>query len=151
MFGGWHLPKALHRWGAAVWGCARGATAVEFALVAPLFLVMTMGVVEVGRVLWIKATMQHAMEQTTRYFMVNNASCVSDLVTCRNTLAAYAVSRLEETGMSLDDFNVAADETTINSTTYMSISATYSYTPIVQIVQFPDVSLSALAQVPYNP
>ena len=80
------LLKILRRWSAAVSGCRKGATAVEFALVVPVFLVMVMGVVEVGRVLWIKATMQHAVEQTTRYFMVNNAACVSDLATCLTSL-----------------------------------------------------------------
>lgn len=151
MIDGWHSLKTLRRWGAALSGCAKGATAVEFALVAPLFLAMTMGVVEVGRVLWIKATMQHAAEQTTRYFMVNNASCVSDLATCLTTLQSYATSRLGDSGMVTGDFTVTAAETTISSTTYMSISVTYSFTPLVEIVEFPDVSLSALARVPYNP
>jgi Flp pilus assembly protein TadG len=141
----------LRRWSAAVSGCRKGATAVEFALVVPVFLVMVMGVVEVGRVLWIKATMQHAVEQTTRYFMVNNAACVSDLATCLTSLQTYATSRLGESGMATGGFTVTAAETTISSTTYMSISVTYNFTPIVEIVEFPDVSLSALARVPYNP
>ena len=147
----WPLLKILRRWSAAVSGCRKGATAVEFALVVPVFLVMVMGVVEVGRVLWIKATMQHAVEQTTRYFMVNNAACVSDLATCLTSLQTYATSRLGESGMATGGFTVTAAETTISSTTYMSISVTYNFTPIVEIVEFPDVSLSALARVPYNP
>jgi hypothetical protein len=53
--------------------------------------------------------------------------------------------------MATGGFTVTAAETTISSTTYMSISVTYNFTPIVEIVEFPDVSLSALARVPYNP
>ena len=152
----WTLLNKLRRWSSRLWssrlaGCRKGATAVEFALVAPVFLVMTLGVVEVGRVLWIKATMQHAAEQTTRYFMVNNADCTSDLATCLTTLQTYATSRLGESGMVTSDFTVAAAETTISSTTYMQVSVTYTFTPIIEIVQFSDVSLSAVARVPYNP
>jgi len=112
---------------------------------------MTLGVVEMGRVLWIKATMQHAVEQTTRYFMVNNADCTSDLATCLATLQTYATSRLGESGLDTTGFTVAAAETTISSTTYMQVSVTYTFTPIIEIVQFSDVSLSAVARVPYNP
>ncbi len=151
MLNGRPLIKTLRRWGAAFSGCRMGATAVEFAIVAPVFLVMTLGVVEVGRVLWIKATMQHAVEQTTRYFMVNNAACTSSLSTCITTLQTYATSRFGESGMDTSGFSVTAAETTISSTVYMGIAATYSYTPLIEIVEFPDVTLSALARVPYNP
>ncbi|NQV83726.1 MAG: pilus assembly protein [Rhodospirillales bacterium] len=151
MPGTWSPLKPLRRWCAALSGCRKGATAVEFALVAPVFLVMTMGVVEMGRVLWIKAAMQHAVEQTTRYFMVTNAACTSNLAACQATLQTYATSRLGESGLATADFNVTAVETIISSTTYMSVTITYAFTPLVEIVEFPDVSLSAVARVPYNP
>jgi len=145
------LLKILRRWGAACAACRMGATAVEFAIIAPVFLAMTLGVVEVGRALWIKATMQHAVEQTTRYFMVNNSDCTDDLPTCITTLQTYATTRFAESGMDTASFSVTAAETTISSTVYMGITASYSFTPIIEIVEFPDVTLSALARVPYNP
>ena len=43
----------LRRKAAALSACRLGATAVEFAIVAPLFLVMVYGVMEVERALWI--------------------------------------------------------------------------------------------------
>ncbi|MBI1986167.1 MAG: pilus assembly protein [Rhodospirillales bacterium] len=46
--------------------CCRGATAVEFAIVAPLFLAMMVGVFELSRAMWIKASMQYAVEETSR-------------------------------------------------------------------------------------
>lgn len=135
--------------------CRRGATAVEFALVAPVFLIMTLGVVELGRAIWIKASMQNAAEQTTRYLMVNNSisgnSCSADFATnCQAALEAYATARLAETGMTTADFTVAASETTLSSVTYVDITITYSFVAIAQIVEFPSVSLSARARVPYN-
>ena len=143
MKNGWTFPCSLRRWGAALRGCRRGATAVEFALVAPVFLAMTIGVVEMGRALWIKATMQHAVELTTRYFMVNNSATDA-------TLQTYATSRLGESGMATGDFAISSVDTTIGGTTYKAITITHSFTGIVEIVKFPDISLTAQARVPYT-
>ncbi len=133
----------LGRRSGAMRACRRGATAVEFALVVPVFLAMTIGVVEMGRALWIKATMQHAVELTTRYFMVNNGATDA-------TLQTYATSRLGESGMTTGDFNFAAADTTIGGTVYKAITITHSFTGIVEIVKFPAISLTAQARVPYN-
>jgi len=129
--------------GARFGACRGGATAVEFALVVPIYLVMTIGVVEMGRALWIKATMQHAVEQTTRYFMVNNSATDT-------TLATYASDRLGESGFDTSNFTFAATDTTIDSITYKQITITHSFTAIVEIVKFPDISMTAQARAPYN-
>ncbi len=135
--------SCLGRRGGAMRACRRGATAVEFALVAPVFLAMTMGVVEMGRALWIKATMQHAVELTTRYYMVNNSISDADLVT-------YATARLGESGMDTGNFAIAAADVTIGGTSYMAITITHAFTAIVEIVKFPAVTLTAQARVPDN-
>ncbi len=135
--------SCLGRRGGAMRACRRGATAVEFALVVPFFLAMTIGVVEMGRALWIKATMQHAVELTTRYFMVNNSATDA-------TLQTYATSRLGESGMVTGDFNFASTDTTISGTVYKAITITHSFTAIVEIVEYPDISLTAVARVPFN-
>lgn len=146
----WTFLGFLRGWGAAPRACGKGATAVEFALVAPLFLIMVLGVVEMGRVMWIKGAMQNAAEQTTRYFMVTNSACTSDLAACITSLRTYATARLAEAGMNTADFTVTPNETTISSVTYMEITVTYDFEVLVQIVKFPSVSLSARARVPYN-
>lgn len=130
--------------GGAVRTCRRGATAVEFALVVPVFLAMTLGVVELGRALWIKATMQHAVELTTRYFMVNNSA--SDAI-----LQTYVTARLADSGMNTADFSFSPiGDTTISGTVYKEITITHAFTGIVEIVKFPAISLTAKARVPYN-
>ncbi len=135
--------SCLGRRGGAVRACRRGATAVEFALVVPIFLAMTIGVVEMGRALWIKATMQHAVELTTRYFMVNNSATDA-------TLQTYATARLGESGMDTTNFAFSSADTTISSTTYKAITITHSFTGIVEIVEYPDITLTAVARVPFN-
>ncbi len=46
---------------------ARGAAIVEFALVAALYFVLILAVVEFGTLFWVNLTMQHAVREGARY------------------------------------------------------------------------------------
>jgi Flp pilus assembly protein TadG len=48
-----------------------GATAVEFALVAPLLLAVLFGVMEAGRAIFTQAVIYYAAQEATRWAMVN--------------------------------------------------------------------------------
>ncbi len=48
-----------------------GATAVEFAIVAVLFITFMIGIFETGRALWIMNRMQFAVETATRTALTN--------------------------------------------------------------------------------
>ena len=54
-----------------LWKDTKGATAVEFGMVAVLFLLMIFGTIELGRIFWVYNTMQSALEQTARRFFVD--------------------------------------------------------------------------------
>lgn len=126
----------------AVKSCRLGATAVEFALVFPLFLVMTLGLMEMSRALWIKASMQYAAERTTRFYMVNNGASTADLVT-------YADGQLDAVGVT---YNVtfSANLNTATNPDTMTVTATYSFQAIVPYIPFPDTTLTAQSSVRKN-
>ena len=46
---------------------ARGATLVEFALVAPLLLLLIMAALELALLFWVNLSMQHAVREAARY------------------------------------------------------------------------------------
>ena len=46
-----------------------GNTAVEFALILPVLLLLIIGIFEFGRLYWIQNTLQYAAEQTSRCIM----------------------------------------------------------------------------------
>jgi len=133
------------RWDAArrLFRCRRGATAVEFGLVAPAFLVMVLGAVEVGRAMWIKATLQFAVEEAARYAIVNTSASTA-------TVATQAQTSCTGTGMSANVCNgaFAAVQDTTGGRTYVSITATYNFQVIAGIVPYPDVTLNAKSRVP---
>ncbi|RZT42926.1 TadE/TadG family type IV pilus assembly protein [Cupriavidus agavae] len=45
----------------------RGASAVEFALVAPIFFLLLFSIVDFGAMMWANLTMQHAVREAARY------------------------------------------------------------------------------------
>ena len=52
----------------------KGSTIVEFALVFILFLVILMGLMELGRGMWTYATLAHAARQAGRFCMVRGST-----------------------------------------------------------------------------
>ena len=51
----------------------RGAAVVEFALVAPLMIMLTFGLIEIGRIMLVKQTATHASREGARISIRPNA------------------------------------------------------------------------------
>ena len=104
---------------------------------------MTLGVIEMGRVMWIKATLQFAVEEAARFAIVNTSATTA-------TVATAAQTACTGTGMTTNvctgAFSAAQDTT--GGKTYVSITATYDFQVIAGIVPFPDVTLNAKSRVP---
>lgn len=127
---------------AATFGrCRLGATAVEFALVAPVFIVMTVGVFELSRAMWIKGTMQYAVEETARYAIVNTSAAIA-------TLESYAQTKLTESGMNSSGITFTATQDTTGGIDYMTISASYNFQVLITLIEMPAVTLTAKSRVP---
>jgi hypothetical protein len=55
----------------------RGATAIEFALVAPLLLALLFGSLETGRYIWFAAALDHAVGKAARCAEVTGGVCAT--------------------------------------------------------------------------
>jgi Flp pilus assembly protein TadG len=55
----------------------RGATAVEFAMLAPFLIALFFGIFEFGRALWIQGILDYAVEQAARCWAINTTLCGS--------------------------------------------------------------------------
>ena len=54
-----------------------GAAIVEFSLVFMLFLVLSIGLFEMGRAMWIYTTLSHAARQGARFAMVRGTNALT--------------------------------------------------------------------------
>lgn len=55
----------------------RGATALEFALCAPAFFMLVMGIVELGLLVWMQLALQQGVEAAARCASVNKNACAN--------------------------------------------------------------------------
>lgn len=49
----------------------RGTTAIEFAIIAPIFIIMLIGTLVLGHAFYTMSTVQWALEETTRELMID--------------------------------------------------------------------------------
>ena len=72
-----------------LFACDSGAAALEFAIVGPVFIMLTMGVIYLGLLLFSMASMQFAVEEGARCASVKTNVCTDGPTTVNYTKAAY--------------------------------------------------------------
>ncbi len=80
--------------------CRKGSTIVEFALVAPAFVMIIFGIIEASRVFWIKQTLDEVAYSTAR--------CMSVSSTCADVALArsYAIDRAQGYSITLGNTQI---------------------------------------------
>lgn len=117
---------------------SRGATAVEFALVALPFVILMLGLIEFGRALHIRNGMDNAADRAQRQIILDAAATSSSLTTsARATFLAGDPSKLL----------VVLSEGTSGSTTYRIVELSYTMTLLVPIPMNGDIVLSTHRKV----
>ena len=78
-----------------------GATAVEFAMAAPILFALTFAVIEFGRAWWTKNSLQYAIERAARYAAVCSNNCPSDA-----QVTTYAANQVFDQAINAGAFSV---------------------------------------------
>ena len=71
--------------------CEKGAAVVEFALVAPLLMLLTMGMMEVGRLVMVKQLLVNASREGARLAVLPGSSAAEVCSQVESELAASSV------------------------------------------------------------
>ncbi len=66
-----------------------GTAALEYALVLPALLMIILGTMDAGRVMWLQVTLDRAVEAAARCAAINAATCGSAA-----NIQAYAVTQM---------------------------------------------------------
>ena len=115
----------------------RGTTAVEFAITAPLFFMILLGIIEAGLLLWTQAGMQHAAAMAARCATVN-------ATTCGTTSATQNFAVQQAFGLSLAPSVFSVTTPACGN----QVSATYTYQFIASYFGTPSLTLSAQSCFP---
>ncbi len=102
-----------------------GSVAVEFALLLPVYIFFMFGIIEFGRYIWTRNTMEFAAEIAARYGAITSGATNA-------TVAAYALTQLigiDSTGITFTATVAASTVTVVGTTTFSSVIT--NYVPIV--------------------
>lgn len=97
----------------------RGATALEFAIVAPVFIAMVFGVFNLGYALYCGAAVRHAIQESSRLLMF-------DPNTTASTFKTAVVSKL--VNVPVTNLRIAITDETVKQTQHLKrVTWTYNY------------------------
>ena len=114
-----------------------GATAVEFALTAPIFIALLFGIIECGLALWTQFGLQYGTEAAARCATVDTATCSS-----ASTTASYAASNA--LGLTVPASTFTASTPSCGNL----VKASYIYTFLTPFFGTPKVTLKAQSCFP---
>ena len=110
----------------------RGTAAIEFAFVAPVLFTLTIGTIDVGRMVWSASMLHHMARETTRYASVRGAE--SNNPVGKVDLETYVANRL--IGVSPEEVDVTVTWTPSNSsggTVQVTVSSSLLRSPIANV------------------
>jgi Flp pilus assembly protein TadG len=113
------------------------ATAIETALLLPVFLMLLLGISEFGRVLWTQTALQYAVGAAARCAAVTPSSC--------SDVPAYAATQAYGLSIPSGDFHYTASASCGVSgyTGGAKVTVSYPFTPMVPKLVPLSVTLSA--------
>lgn len=91
-----------------------GASLVEFALVAPAFLLLLFGIVEFALMFWTTLTMQHAVREGARYAVSGQNDLDPDPDAAKRQRHRAVLTKIREDAMGLYDLATPTVATAIN-------------------------------------
>ncbi len=121
-----------------LWTDRSGATAVEFALIAPLLFMLLFGLVEAGRLVFVQAALHSSLSDAARCAAINPSGCST----------AKALALKIEAGMADLAAPMPFDPdwlTIAEAPCGLSLSARLPYQPIILTIADISMTLSAEA------
>ncbi len=110
---------------------SRGTAVIEFAFVAPVLFVLTIGTIDVGRLVWSASMLHHMAREATRYTSVRGAAANNPVDA--SDIDSFVANRLigipgnEVTVTSLCVATAAAPPCATGDTVQVQLDYTYSF------------------------
>lgn len=114
-----------------------GSPVVEFALGAPLVLMLMLGIMEVGRLIYAQAALNFAAEEATRYAIVREGQLTDQQI------ENYAAQQLIGVDQSLAVFTATSPIDSQTGTSLITIQVSYPFQLMIPFFSSEPITLSA--------
>jgi Flp pilus assembly protein TadG len=123
------------------WRClgTGGGTAVEFALIAPVLLMLVVGTIDVGRLLWTRNTIEEGVAAAGRYVMAHPTASALDVI---------ATAKSSMLGIDTTGVTVTAAQDSVGAVNYMTVTAGCDFHFLLSLLPAGAVHLTSKARVP---
>jgi Flp pilus assembly protein TadG len=115
----------------------RGVSALEFAVLMPMFFSLVLGLMQFGQMMWTQSALQHAVEMAARCASVNTTSCATP-----SQVQAYAVTQAY--GLTIPPATFTASPMPCGN----QVLASFAYPLDIPLVPLPAVTLTARSCYP---
>ncbi len=106
----------------------KGTAFIEFALIAPIFFLVTFGIIDFGRMMWLNNTVEHAATEGARYAAVRGSNKPSPAT--ETQVVSFVQNRAD--GMALTTSEIAVTWTPNNNAgSTVTVQVTYNYEYII--------------------
>lgn len=120
-------------------GCREGAAAVEFAIAAPVLMLIMFGSIEIGRMLYADHAIGHAARESTRFAMVRSADSEAPATTAQIHAIARRATVLDPDSVGVD---VAYDPDATRGSA-VTVRVRYRFRPMLPYVASGAITLEA--------
>ncbi len=106
----------------------KGAAFIEFALIAPIFFLVTFAIIDFGRMMWLNNTVEHVAAEGARYAAVRGSDKASPV--SESQVTTYVQDRA--TGIPAADMTVSVTWSPSNNPGgSVTVLVTYNYEYII--------------------
>jgi len=117
----------------------RGTSAIEFALTVPLFILMVLGIWQIGHGMWAQFALQHGAQMAARCMAV--AAAATNPTACTDTASTQSYAASQSYGFNPSPSIFVISQPTCGN----QISADYTVSPVVANFGIPAFTLHAQA------
>jgi Flp pilus assembly protein TadG len=117
----------------------RDTSAIEFALTLPLFILMVLGVWQIGYGMFAQFALQHGTQMAARCMAV--AAAANNPTTCTDTASTQSYAASQSYGLNPSPSVFGVTQPTCGN----QISADYTVSPVVANIGIPTLTLHAQA------
>jgi Flp pilus assembly protein TadG len=133
---------------------SRGATLVEFALVAPMFFLVLFSIVEAARFVFYYEMLNNATRDGARYAIVHGENSFDPTGPPNDPSGADVIARVKQSAIGILGSAVSVTPTWTPAKnergTTVTVHASYTYSTVIPLVPLPPITVEAESSLVLN-